>query len=85
MSRSSRFAAHQRPERGELSPPSGLLTSKPSPASTPHSIGRSPKGTDLSVFTAQDLEIIAAKLNTRPTLDYRTPAHDINHLLQADQ
>jgi IS30 family transposase len=46
-----------------------------------------PKGTDLSVFSAADLDQIAAKLNARPrpTLDYRTPAHDLNQLLQANQ
>ncbi len=46
-----------------------------------------PKGTDLSQFSAEDLAGIAAKLNARPrpTLDYRTPAHDLNQLLLADQ
>ncbi len=43
-----------------------------------------PKGSDLSVFSAEDLDQIAAKLNARPrpTLDMRTPAHDLNELLE---
>ena len=42
-----------------------------------------PKGEDLSGFSAQDLEVIATKLNARPrpTLDYRTPADCLNPLL----
>jgi IS30 family transposase len=42
-----------------------------------------PKGEDLSGFSAQDLEVIATKLNARPrpTLDYRTPADCLNQLL----
>jgi IS30 family transposase len=42
------------------------------------------KGTDLSGHTAEDLEIVAAKLNhrPRPTLDYETPAHRLAKLLQ---
>ncbi|WP_084099468.1 IS30 family transposase [Demequina sp. NBRC 110051] len=41
------------------------------------------KGTDLSGYSADDLAIIAAKLNSRPrpTLDYRTPAQALNDLL----
>jgi IS30 family transposase len=45
------------------------------------------KGTDLSNFTAEDLDQIAAKLNARPrpTLDLRTPAACLNQLLHNDK
>jgi IS30 family transposase len=41
------------------------------------------KGTDLSRFTAKDLDTIAAKLNARPrpTLDLKTPAQALAELL----
>jgi IS30 family transposase len=44
-----------------------------------------PKGTDLSCYTQQQLNEIAASLNERPrqTLGFKTPAEKLNELLVA--
>ena len=44
-----------------------------------------PKGTDLSVHSAEAIEAVAAALNTRPrkTLDWRTPAEALDQLLRS--
>jgi IS30 family transposase len=46
-----------------------------------------PKGTDLSVYQADYLEHVAARLNTRPrkTLGWRTPAQALDQLLSQPQ
>ena len=43
-----------------------------------------PKGTDLSMHSAEQIAAIAAALNARPrkTLDYKTPAETLDHWLQ---
>lgn len=44
-----------------------------------------PKGSDLSVHSAADLEFVAQQLNARPrkTLGYRTPAEVFHDLIDA--
>ena len=44
-----------------------------------------PKGTDLSRWSADEIEAVAAALNSRPrkTLDWRTPAEALNEYLQS--
>lgn len=42
-----------------------------------------PKGTDLSMNSAEEIAAVAAALNSRPrkTLDWKTPAEALDHLL----
>jgi IS30 family transposase len=46
-----------------------------------------PKGTDLSRWTAEEIEAVAATLNSRPrkTLDWKTPAEALDDYLQSAQ
>lgn len=45
-----------------------------------------PKGTDLSRYSPEDLDAVAAALNGRPrkTLGWKTPAEQLDHLLQSN-
>ncbi|HSE67696.1 MAG TPA: IS30 family transposase, partial [Gemmatimonadales bacterium] len=45
-----------------------------------------PKGTDLSVHSADTLAAVALALNTRPrkTLDWRTPGEALDEVLRSD-
>jgi IS30 family transposase len=42
-----------------------------------------PKGTDLSMHSAEEIAAVAVALNSRPrkTLDWKTPAEALDHLL----
>ena len=44
-----------------------------------------PKGTDLSVHSAHEIDAVATTLNTRPrkTLEWRTPAEALDELLRS--
>jgi IS30 family transposase len=46
-----------------------------------------PRGTDLARWNADELDAVAATLNSRPrkTLDWRTPAEALNEYLQSNQ
>jgi IS30 family transposase len=46
-----------------------------------------PKGTDLARWSAEEIEAVAAALNSRPrkTLDWKTPAEALNEYLQSSQ
>jgi len=46
-----------------------------------------PKGTDISKYSAHELDAVAATLNRRPrkTLDWRTPAEALDELLSLTQ
>ena len=46
-----------------------------------------PKGTDLSMHSAEEIAAVAAALNSRPrkTLDWKTPAEALDHLLLSDE
>jgi len=46
-----------------------------------------PKGTDLARWSVEEIEAVAAALNSRPrkTLDWKTPAEALNEYLQSSQ